>query len=194
VLTIDQRGSSGSPDAVPDLLAGLAAFAGEPVLGFERTAGDEVQGVLDDPTAVVDVLALLLADEQWSIGVGIDAVQRPLPTSTRAARGAAFVAARDAVNRAKSAPHHVCVVGADDYRADQVETVLWLMSGILRRRTERGWEVKRVLDDGVSHAEAGRLLGISQPAVSQRAQAAGLVEERRARTLAAQLLTEMIRP
>ncbi|MGH3508736.1 MAG: transposase [Nocardioidaceae bacterium] len=192
VLTVDQRGSSGSPDAVPELLATLRRVAPAPLLAFERTAGDEVQGVLADPEATVDVITAMLTEDRWSIGVGVDLVESPLPSSTRAARGAAFVAAREAVNRAKSGPHHLSVVGADGYRAEQVETVLWLLSAILRRRTARGWEVQRVLATGVSHAEAGRRLGISQPAVSQRAQAAGLLEEKRARKLAGQLLAAMV--
>ncbi len=51
VMTIDQRRSQAGPDAVPaaeELLAGSA-----PVRAFERTAGDEIQGLLDDPGAVV---------------------------------------------------------------------------------------------------------------------------------------------
>ncbi len=84
-------------------------------------------------------------------------------------------------------PHRIAV-GGEDYRAEQLETVLWLWAGLLERRTDRGWEVVDALDEGLSHVEAGRRLGISQSAVSQRAQAAGLVDERRARRLAGDLL------
>ncbi|MGZ4472267.1 MAG: transposase [Nocardioidaceae bacterium] len=192
VLTIDQRGSRTAADAIPALLTRLAALVPHPVLGFERTAGDEAQGVLDDPVAVIDVTATLLAEERWNIGIGVGPVQAPLPDSTRAGRGQAFVSAREAVTRAKSGAHHLSVVGDDRYRTQQVETVLWLISGILRRRTDRGREVQQVLAEGLSHADAGRRLGISQSAVSQRAQAAGLVDEERGRTLAAQLLAEAL--
>ena len=192
VLTVDQRGSRSAPDAVPELLGELATLVPHPVLRFERTAGDEVQGVLDDPAAVVDVAAELLGREIWRVGIGIGTVETPLPNSTRAGRGPAFVDAREAVNRAKSGVHHIAVVGDDRYRAWQAETTLWLLSTVLRRRTDRGWEVQRMLADGLSYVEAARRLGISQSAVSQRAQAAGLAEESRARTLATQLLTESL--
>jgi hypothetical protein len=193
VLTVDQRDSRVRPDAVPGL---LAQFAGPtaPVLfrGFQRTAGDEVQAVADDPDAVVATLATILRERGWSIGLGIGPVDEPLPADTRAGHGPAFVLAREAVTRAKTVPHHLGVVGADHYRAEQLETVLWLWAGILERRTPRGWEVHDVLVDGSSHAEAGRRLGISQSAVSQRAAAAGLVDERRARRLATDLLSNLL--
>ncbi|MFC6344458.1 transposase, partial [Nocardioides hankookensis] len=54
VLTVDQRGSRTSPDRIPEMLAGLAAVPAR--LGFERTVGDELQGVLDDGTAVADTV------------------------------------------------------------------------------------------------------------------------------------------
>ena len=60
VLTVDQRGSRRSADRVPEA---LSALSGVPtVLRFERTAGDEFQGVLDDPAVVVDVVRRLIRD------------------------------------------------------------------------------------------------------------------------------------
>jgi predicted transcriptional regulator len=49
------------------------------------------------------------------------------------------------------------------------------------------------LDEGLSHAQAGQRLGISQSAVTQRTQAAALSDERRARRLATQLLEAMLK-
>jgi hypothetical protein len=194
VLTVDQRDSRSGRDAVPDLLDLLRASPGPPgaLRPFQRTAGDEVQAVLDDAAAVDATLAVILRDGGWSVGLGIGPVDRPLPPDARAGRGAAYVSAREAVTRAKSVPHHLAVVGADDYRAEQLETVLWLWAGLLERRTDRGWEVRDVLADGSSHTEAGRRLGITQSAVTQRAQTAALVDERRARRLATQLLAGML--
>ncbi len=96
--------------------------------------------------------------------------------------------AREAVNRAKSSPHHVNVVGSDPRVAQQVETVLWLMASVLRRRSDRGWAVADLLAEGLTRREIGVKLGISQSAVTQRAQAAGFAEEQRGRVLAAELL------
>jgi DNA-binding NarL/FixJ family response regulator len=80
------------------------------------------------------------------------------------------------------------VIGQNARGAEQVETVLWLMASVLRRRSERGWAVADLLAEGLSRREIGVKLGISQSAVTQRAQAAGVVEEQGGRVLAAELL------
>lgn len=192
VVTADQRGSRSTPDAVPAALARLGGIGTGVARAFDRTAGDEIQGVLADGPALATVLEVLVRDGRWQVGVGIDVVDTPLPASTRAGRGPAFVAARAAVARAKQLPGRVGVVGADHYRAEQLETVAMLLSGILARRSEAGWEVVDLLAGGLSHAEAGARLGISQPAASQRAQAAGYVESLRAARLLGQLADEML--
>lgn len=192
VLTVDQRASRAGADLVPELLAELNRRPRRTGLlrRFERTAGDEVQGVFDDARAAVDVVVELLRADQWYVGLGVGDVVEPLPRSTRAGKGPAFVLARDAVGKAKSSPHHVNVAGADEQAATRVETVLWLLAAVLRRRTERGWEVSDLLAEGLSRREVGEKLGISQSAVSQRAQAAGVVEEQRAVALATELLEQ----
>jgi hypothetical protein len=197
VLTVDQHGSRARTDEVPALLALLQQTVADrslagPLRPFQRTVGDEVQAVLDDPATTVELLAAILRTERWSIGLGIGDGEQPLPADARAGRGAAYLRAREAVTRAKSALHRVRVVGADRYRSERLETVLWLWAGIVERRTERGWEVHDALAEGLSHEEAGRRLGISQSAVSQRARAAGLVDEQRARTLARDLLGDLL--
>jgi hypothetical protein len=190
VLTVDQRASRTTPDVVPDLLNTLNRRPRRAGLlrRFERTAGDEVQGVLSEARTTIDVVVQLLRADRWYIGLGFGEVEQPLPRSTRAGSGAAFVNAREAVNRAKSSPHHVNVIGSNTHAAEQVETVLWLMASVLRRRSERGWAVADLLAEGLTRREIGVKLGISQSAVTQRAQAAGYAEEQRGRVLAAELL------
>lgn len=184
VLTVDQRASRSNPDAVPALLDLLADV---PVtLPFARTAGDEVQGVLDSPEAVAEALQVLLRDGRWHVGMGLGEVETPLPASAPEARGSAFVAAREAVSAARTAPWHLRVAGTSAW-AEHLESALWLWAATLARRSEKGWEVADLLDRGLSHERAGAELGISQSAVSQRAQAAGVVEGRRARQLVAAL-------
>ena len=104
VLTIDQRGSSHetATDQVPATLVALADV--ETLRAFERTAGDEFQGVLDQPAALAAVVERLLREESWNVGIGIGEVDEPLPESTRAGRGPAYLHAREAVTAAKSAP------------------------------------------------------------------------------------------
>jgi hypothetical protein len=190
VLTVDQGSSRSSADLVPGLLKALnrRSTVDGLVRRFERTAGDEVQGVLTDPATTVDIVVELLRADTWNIGLGIGAVAQPLPRITRAGRGDAFVHAREAVTAAKASPHRVNVVGSDPYAAERTETVLWLLAMVLRRRSLRGWEVADLLSQGLTRREVAARLGISQSAVTQRVQAAGVVEEQRARLLVADLL------
>ena len=197
VLTVDQQDSRSRGDGVPALLSLLedaveARSLPAPLRAFERTVGDEVQAVVDDPATTVELVGTLLRAQGWWIGLGVGEAEHPLPADTRAGRGPAYVLAREAVTRAKTSPHRIAVVGADRYRAKHLETVLGLWAGLLERRTERGWQVHDLVREGLSYDEAGRRLGISQSAVSQRAAAASLVDERRARSLAQDLLGEML--
>ena len=121
VMTIDQRGSSTDADRVPGLLAELGALstAGR----FERSVGDEVQGVVERPDEVVEIALLALRSGRWYVGIGVGHVDLPLPASPREGSGPAFVAARLAVDRAKAAASHVPLavvagVAAGGRRAD----------------------------------------------------------------------------
>jgi len=184
VLTVDQDGSRAGPDRVPAVLQSLAGVP--TLLSFERTVGDELQGVLDDPVATTRALENLLRAGEWNVGVGIGSVETPLPDHARAGRGPAYLAARDAVTAAKASPWHVRAVAADGLRTAEVralESALWLWAALLGRRTPRGWEVADLVDDGLSYDETATRLGITPSAVSQRAAAAGIAEGRRAREL-----------
>lgn len=192
VLTVDQRDSRRGDDRVPSLLDDLNRRTSSDGLlrGFERTAGDEVQGVLTRADTVMAIVVDLLRSEEWNVGLGIGPVHEPLPASTRAGRGAAFSLARDAVTRAKRGPHHVAVTGADEHQADSVETVLSLVAFVLARRTTGGWELIDLLRAGHSRGEAADRLGITESAVAQRLRAAGWVEQQRAERLAVRLLAD----
>ena len=186
VLTIDQRGSSkrAATDRVPATLAALADVG--MLRPFERTAGDEFQGVLDDPAALATLAERLLREDAWNIGIGIGEVDEPLPESTRAGRGSAYQHARDAVTGGKSSLWHLRVAG-DRSGVRLLETSLWLWAALLSRRTPRGWEVADLVDSGLRYDGVAHQLGITQSAVSQRAAAAGIVEGRRARELVTEL-------
>lgn len=187
VLTVDQDASREGTDQVPTALEALTDVPTR--LPFERTVGDEFQGVLDDPAALVTALERLLRTGAWNIGVGIGEVETPLPDTARAGRGPAYLAARDAVTAAKTSPWHVRALAsgdADGGRGDRVralESAVWLWAALLDRRTSRGWEVADLVDQGLTYDETASRLGITQSAVSQRAAAAGIAEGRRAREL-----------
>lgn len=194
VVTADQRASRTSPDRVP---AALAALTGLPcVLGPARSAGDEVQLLLDDPAALTACLAALLRLGDWHVGVGFGEVEHPLPDDVRAARGPAFVAARAAVEASRGQASSVAMaipagpvptgpVGARDYAGDddpaegrhlavqQAHAVAALLGFVWARRSREGWDVVDQVEQGASGREAAERLGISPSAVSQRLRAAG---------------------
>ena len=171
VLTVDQRSSRTGPDRVPDVLDSLAGTPA--VLGFERTAGDEFQGVLDDAAVVVAVLARLVRDGNWSVGVGAGPVQTPLPDSTRAATGTAFLCARRAIDAAKQRPARVAVRGQDAEAAADAQAVATALTVLVQRRSAQAWEAIDLVAAGHTQAETALRLGVSRQAVGQRL-AAGL--------------------
>jgi hypothetical protein len=189
VLTIDQRGSRRDRDRVPDLLARLASLP--TVLPFERTVGDEVQGLLDDPESAVDLTLDVLRTGHWSVGLGLGAVRTPLPGSPRQGAGEAFVAARKAVEAAKSRQRAqpVAVRAAGPAAAD-AEAVLILLASVRARRSVPGWAAVDTMAIAASQDEAAARLGISQQAVSQRLAAACWAEETAVRPTIARLLRE----
>ncbi|MCW2685046.1 MAG: uncharacterized protein JWP33_2959 [Blastococcus sp.] len=188
VLTVDQRASRRSPDRVADVLAVLNGDV-PTVLGFERTAGDEFQGVLAAPGDVVDVVLRLSRLGGWSIGIGAGPVQTPLPQSTRAAAGAAFLSARRAVDAAKQRPSRVAVRGAVPADAGDAQAVLSALAVLVQRRSEQAWEAIALVAAGRTQSDAAAALGISRQAVGQRL-AAGLWDlERELRPTAARVLT-----
>lgn len=199
VLTVDQKGSRREGDRVAGLLADLAdrVHAGTPgvVRPLERTVGDEVQTVLDDPVLAVDLALHLLRLGRWSVGIGVGPIDEPLPETARAGSGEAFVRARSAVERAKTRARPVplaVVTGAPD-RGQAAEAVLTLLGSVVVRRSAAGWAVVDALTDpaaGATQDDVARQLGITQQAVSQRLRAAAWTEELAARPVAARLLVE----
>lgn len=187
VLTIDQRRSRRDIDRVDAVLEVLADCA--TVRPFERTAGDEIQGVVAAPDVVVEVAIALIEDGHWSVGIGVGPVDVPLPAVTRAGRGVAFEAARAAVTRAKSTAGGVAIEGPRP-AADDAETVLALLAFVVSRRTEEGRAAVELMRLGSTQAVVADRLGISKQAVSQRLSVAGWGVETKARDLAARLLGE----
>ncbi|MEG3615113.1 hypothetical protein [Isoptericola haloaureus] len=208
VLTVDQRGSTSRGDLVPqvlELLGDRTTDDGRPRAGvrvaFDRTVGDEVQGVLDgdDGAALaVAVVADLLREGGWSVGVGVGVVHEPLPAASRAASGPAFVRAREAVEDAKRRGHvvPVAVVGTAEEPgatiAADAQALLRLLGAVAARRSAAGWEAVDTLGRHEASAapqrETAEALGVSEQAVSQRLRTALWAEEQAVRPLAARLL------
>ena len=170
VLTVDQRASRLGADRVAAASRRPGRRTGR--AGFERTAGDEFQGVLDRPAVVVDVLERLVRAGGWSIGIGAGPVQTPVPDSTRAATGPAFLAARRAVDTAKTRATRLAVQGADAEAAADAQALATALAVLVQRRSPQAWEAIDLVTAGRTQAEAATALGISRQAVGQRLAAA----------------------
>jgi hypothetical protein len=196
VLTLDQRGSRRSTDLVPQFLTSVADIPA--VLPFERSVGDELQGVLGDASAVVEVAMRALRSGQWYVGLGIGAVQQPLPASPREASGPAFVAARQAVDAAKKSGERVPLAvradrDASSRTAAAAEAVLWLVGDLVRSRSAAEWRVLDLLPAGRRGLQVAvaASLGITPQAVSKAIRRARLQEERAGRGAAVLLLEQL---
>lgn len=181
VLTVDQKGSRSDEDRVPHALLLLADI---PTLApFERTVGDEFQGVLTSPSDVYEAVMRLMRDGRWHCGIGVGQGSFPHPTHPRSVegRGLAFIAARQAVEDAKdltpSVSLHLGVTPEKERREPGqncsaenracAQALVRLAASIVAHRTPRQWEVLDVVRTSSTLAQAGQTLGISTSAVSQ---------------------------
>lgn len=180
VLTIDQIDSRASDtDAVAPILADRTGWRERgAVLGPDRTAGDEFQLVFEDSARALDAALHLRRDGRWSVGIGVGEVRTPLAATTGAAGGAAFLAARAAVDAAKRAAHHLAVAGAGERIDEGVSALIGLLLEVRARRSREGWEVADLLAEGLSQAGIAERLGVSPQAISLRARTAAIRLER----------------
>ena len=165
VLTVDQRGSRSGADKVPEILDRSRPVG--MIRPFDRTAGDEVQAVFDDPQGVAALAAELAASGDWSVGIGIGDVDTPLPAETRAGSGPAFVHARMAVEDAKKNRWHLSVDG-ETKRCAHAQTAGRLLVDLLGDRSDAGREAVALVADGSTQADAADRLGITPQAMSLR--------------------------
>jgi hypothetical protein len=208
VMTIDQRGSSTDVDRVPELISQLRGLTSA---AFERSVGDELQGVLERADDVVDIALHALRSGHWYVGVGIGAVQLAVAASPREGTGSGFVAARKAVEHAKTAAGQVplSVVSGSIGRGMEVpqhakegartcanaEAVLRLIGRLVQERTDAQWKVvdrlRSVQGGGGKHGsqkQVAKELGITEQSVSRAVLRSGWQEEWAARPAAAMLL------
>ena len=207
VLTIDQRGSTSDVDRVPELISDLARLTSAT---FERSVGDELQGVLDSSDQVVDVALHALRGGHWYVGIGLGIVHLSPGGSPREGSGSAFVAARRAVELAKGAASQVPLsvvagtVGGGDTRTPAQEcdmasanaqAVLRLIGRLVQQRTPAQWRIVdrlRALEGGSGRHGGQKLvageLGITEQSVSRAVLRSGWQEEWAARPAASMLL------
>ncbi|MCU1571248.1 MAG: DNA-binding protein [Naasia sp.] len=195
VVTADQIASSRGTDRVPAAFELLADLEPDLALPPDRNAGDELQLVTASAPTALDIVLRLRRDEHWSVGLGVGSVREPLARSARESSGAAFLAARDAVDAAKRAPTRFSLVSAVDGRwnGGHVGALLDLLLALQGRRSPEGWAVVDLLRSGSNQLAAAEALGITPQAVSLRLRAAGWRIEERARPALVLLLEDLDR-
>ncbi|MSS44755.1 hypothetical protein FYJ43_01500 [Cutibacterium sp. WCA-380-WT-3A] len=179
VILADQIDSRRHDDEVPHLLHALTSPAllvsptghsvGTPewALPPERTSGDEIQALTTDPASLIHAM-WTVGSGQWRIGVSRGNVNTPLPDSTRAARGPAYILAREAIEecRRRRAAIHVCPNNTNKMR--RFSQVSQVVVDLARGMRPAARDVAMSYDLSMSSDETARSLGISTSAVSQR--------------------------
>lgn len=171
-LTVDQRSSRESADAVDDAIERLCAAEAAGALKFalspERTSGDEFQCLLADAESTYSAVRILARDGRWHIGVGVEPAELPLPSGVRESRGPALVRARGAVDPS------LVLIGESE-AAIEANGILQLVGTLWGARSDLGWQAIAALerqDGDASLTELAGKLGISKQALSQRLRAA----------------------
>ena len=105
VITADQVDSRTTPDIVGATQQRLDA-AHRPQLHAPvgRAGGDEIQLLLADAAAALDIVLELTREGRWSVGVGVGPVRTPLPAAVVEATGPAFYRRARGRHRGEGAP------------------------------------------------------------------------------------------
>jgi DNA-binding CsgD family transcriptional regulator len=151
---------------------------------FGFTQGDELQGLLApdaDPFAAI-FRASLHPDAlhmRWAVAIGtIDAGSGPATQRT----GAAFLAARDAITRARTQRDGLIVVTGDPATDTLLADVAPVFAILLAELTKRQRVIARLmLVDGLRQAEVAERLRIARPTVSVAVERARIREIARLR-------------
>jgi len=179
VITADQVDSRSTADLATDALTALnTKFADHLMLPADRTAGDEIQLLVEGGQAAVDIVLALTRTGHWSVGLGVGGVREPLGASIRESTGDAFIAARSAVDRAKKKITRFAAA-AEPRRgeAHDLEALVDLLLILRARRSEQGWEIHDLVTRGLTQADAASEIGITPQSASKRARAADLRAE-----------------
>jgi SatD family protein len=196
VVTLDQRRSRGSSDRVGPMARELnRALADDLALGFVRTAGDEMQGVVATGEGLAAVVDRCLEAGDWWIGIGIGRIDSPVGATARESRGSAFWHAREAVLLAHKqkggAPGPAAVVGEPQRAVDDLAAALSALAFIVAGRTERQRQAIEAARGTQGLRAVAKRLDISVSAVSQLLRAAGYREQERLHGLVSRLAAEV---
>jgi hypothetical protein len=178
VVIADQQESRRGPDRVEGALGQLNLDIGSGLRrGLVRTAGDEMQAVIGEPSALTGVIEFCLRHGGWWLGIGLGEIES-LGETARDSRGAAFAAAREAIERAKKRRRHaIAVAGEPEELAKRLEGMCEALAFIAERRTERQWQIVDATREAGTGSWAAETLGITPQTANESLRAGGVREQ-----------------
>ena len=148
-------------------------YADQIAANFLITLGDEFQGILQEPGCLMPILSDIadaIRPVQVRFGVGIGELTTEVNRNAAiGAAGPAFYRARSAINTVHQRKNQSCI------RLESVQTGS-ILEALLQDAVDSAWEIRcgwtkqqrriiALLSTGMSQAEAGRRLTISQSSV-----------------------------
>ena len=175
-----------------------AALSTLPGVGEFKVLGvEDICAIVDDATAVCDVVMALLADGDWAIGIGVSPSLVPSADIGAAADEESARAVATAACKASARPAQVYAKVDARGRASEASDIaaaFALLGFVLNKRTIEGREATALVRSGLNQNEAAAELGISKQAMSQRLQAAGWSAETAGWQLAINLIERANQP
>lgn len=195
VLSLSGRSGHGraAGDPVPALLGALEEL--DLTLPAERTVGPDALVLAGRAEVALDALLRTVELGGVAVGLGIGAIERPVPASVREIAGPAVDSAATALRVASSTSEVPLAVRAADPRqresAEDAEAVLRLIAWMARTRNRGQWRVVRAMreDPRATQAQLAERLGVTQQTVSRTLKTSGWREESAAHPLAVRLLS-----
>jgi DNA-binding transcriptional regulator YiaG len=161
----------------------------------ERTVGPQALALADRAGTALELVLRGAEAGPLAIGLGIGALERPLPGGVREIAGPAVTAAETALAAAATTSQVPLAVRAADARhadtAADVEAVLRLIGWMIRARSRGQWQAVHELraDPEATQTVLAERLGVTQQTVSRAVKTSGWREESAAHPLAVRLLS-----
>lgn len=191
VITADQKKSTKTKvDLAPEALHELKTI--KTVLPFERTVGDEIQGVIKDSEEALKAIKIIVAMGEWHCGLGIGNANLNNATKTTEASGEAFVNARHAVEEAKK--HYLGLAVESDTNntiVSQLEALLRTKAILISGRSQRQKEIIENREMFASANEVAEQLKLSKGTISKSLRTSNWEVETSTDSLALSLMEEI---
>jgi len=136
-----------------------------------------MQAVVGETSALIGIVEFCLRTGEWWLGIGLGEVES-LGDTARDSRGAAFAAAREAIEQAKRRRRWpLAVAGEPAQLAERLQDMCDVLAYIASRRTSRQWELIDTVRLVGSGSRAALALGITPQAANELLRVSGMREQ-----------------